>query len=322
MLRVLIVDDSKTDREILLGNLPERLFRECDFLEADSVAMARRVLAIKDVDVIALDLSLPDSDGFETFFAMKQIAKGAAIVILSGNEDDSLAKKLIEHGADSYILKGTVDPKGVYRTLTNAAVRAKHTVRVTEDEAFATRRAQTAARNMLTSHKSGQMAAVKETSVAEAISTNTELTVLILEKQARLGEAAAEMKTEVGGIKSDISELKDVTGGIQSDFSELKNKYTELKVRLDNHDGEKARLSAELDVGRKEMKSFSNEFHELKTAHAVATTKHELFFDRLRDGASHHRGKLATGLTTLATSPFWGPKVVEGIVWLVKHFAQ
>lgn len=293
MLRVLIVDDSRVDREILLGNLPEKLFKECDFLEAESISMARRVLAIKDVDVIALDLSLPDSDGFETFFTMKQMAKGAAIVILSGNDDDSLAKKLIAHGADSYILKGTVDPHGVYRTLTNAAVRAKCTIRVTEDEAMVTRRAQTAARNMIKTYRSGEMLAVKEASLSEALSTNTDLTVLILEKQARMS--------------SDITELKSATA--------------RLDERMNAHDDEKQRLSIELSEGRKEMKSFTNEVNALKTDTAVAKTKHEAL-EKFKESAHQHRGKIATLLTTIVTSPFWGPKLVEGIIWLMKHFVR
>ena len=50
-------------------------------------------------DVILLDLSLPDSHGLETFFAMHAHAGDVPIVVLSGHDDEPSAVKAVQAGA-------------------------------------------------------------------------------------------------------------------------------------------------------------------------------------------------------------------------------
>jgi DNA-binding NarL/FixJ family response regulator len=58
-----------------------------------------------DPDVIILDYGLPGMNGYETLLEIKKKNPNIHVVILSNNDDRKLMKKLLEAGADDYVLK-------------------------------------------------------------------------------------------------------------------------------------------------------------------------------------------------------------------------
>src|SRR6476659_1602610 len=62
----------------------------------DRLATGILRLGVGDIDVILLDLSLPDSQGEETFARTKAYAPDTAIVVLTGFDDEALALKLVK----------------------------------------------------------------------------------------------------------------------------------------------------------------------------------------------------------------------------------
>ncbi len=63
-------------------------------------------LALGDVDVLLLDLGLPDSQGLETAVEAMRSAPAVPIVVLTGYDDDEAAAEAIERGAQDYLVKG------------------------------------------------------------------------------------------------------------------------------------------------------------------------------------------------------------------------
>jgi signal transduction histidine kinase len=88
---------------------------------AEGIAMAR---AIK-LDAILLDLSLPDSAGRNTVHAMHAAAPDVPIVVLTGNDEDSLALDALNAGAQDFLVKGQFDQDMLGRALRYALVRGK-----------------------------------------------------------------------------------------------------------------------------------------------------------------------------------------------------
>ena len=70
------------------------------------------------IDLILLDLDLPDSHGFETFDNLQKQVPELPIIVLTGNKDDQLAVKAVQSGAQDYLIKDNLD--------SNLLVRAIH----------------------------------------------------------------------------------------------------------------------------------------------------------------------------------------------------
>ncbi|MGH7257013.1 MAG: PAS domain S-box protein, partial [Nitrospiraceae bacterium] len=75
------------------------------------------------IDIVLLDLSLPDSQGFDTLIQMHKAAMGIPIVVLAGIEDETLGLQLIQHGAQDYLVKGQVTASHLQRSLRYAVER-------------------------------------------------------------------------------------------------------------------------------------------------------------------------------------------------------
>ncbi|OGW80433.1 MAG: hypothetical protein A3G33_02365 [Omnitrophica bacterium RIFCSPLOWO2_12_FULL_44_17] len=82
-------------------------------------------LSSEKVDVLLLDLSLPDSKGLKTFIKIHSYAPEIPIVILSGMDDDTIALEAVRNGAQDYLVKGQFDRKLLVRTILYAIERCR-----------------------------------------------------------------------------------------------------------------------------------------------------------------------------------------------------
>src|SRR5690349_20911677 len=71
----------------------------------DTLAAGLDRLARGGVDVVLLDLGLPDSYGVETLLAMRAHAPAMPVIILSAADSESLALQMIQEGAEDYLVK-------------------------------------------------------------------------------------------------------------------------------------------------------------------------------------------------------------------------
>jgi PAS domain S-box-containing protein len=76
-----------------------------------------------NIDVILLDLSLPDSKGLDTFFKVFDQAPGVPIILLTITDDETLAIKAVQAGAQDYLIKGQVDGNLLVRSIHYAIER-------------------------------------------------------------------------------------------------------------------------------------------------------------------------------------------------------
>ena len=100
-LTVLLVED---DRE-LRGTLRESLTVEgYAVLAAASLADAHALLSNGRVDIVLLDLGLPDGDG-ETLLAALRRGRGTPVIVISARETDDPKIRLLDAGADDFLVK-------------------------------------------------------------------------------------------------------------------------------------------------------------------------------------------------------------------------
>src|SRR5208337_242035 len=101
-MRLLIVEDN--DR---LVALLERLFREHGHV-VDAFSTVDEAIAALDAapyDAIVLDLTLPDGEGADVLRAVRQKGEGTPVLIASARADVLERIKLLDQGADDYLVK-------------------------------------------------------------------------------------------------------------------------------------------------------------------------------------------------------------------------
>lgn len=81
------------------------------------------ILGSTEVDVILLDLNLPDSRGLETFLKIQRIAPELPVIILSGMSDEALAVQSVRAGAQDYAVKGSMSVPVLVRAVRYALER-------------------------------------------------------------------------------------------------------------------------------------------------------------------------------------------------------
>ncbi len=125
-VRLLLVEDNREHVE-LLEQLLSSSADVADFrLEVlETLVGAQDRLTKPGIDLILLDLSLPDSDGIETFIRMIEVVPDVPIVVLSGINDVALAIETVQLGAQDYLVKGHVDNHLLVRSLQYAYERKR-----------------------------------------------------------------------------------------------------------------------------------------------------------------------------------------------------
>jgi len=119
---VLLIEDNPGDADLMRlrlieGKTPVQV--KCVNRLSDGLASLRQNLP----SVILLDLNLPDSRGSETFRKVLKVAPDTPVVILSGLEDEGLARKAMNQGVQDYLIKGDVTGKNLERAMHHAVER-------------------------------------------------------------------------------------------------------------------------------------------------------------------------------------------------------
>jgi DNA-binding NarL/FixJ family response regulator len=106
-MKILLVDDHALFRDGIALVL-ERLGAPLELLEAGGGAEARACVALhRDLDLVLLDVALPDEDGLETLRALRQTAPEVPVVVLSALDGHAGISRALALGAQGYIPKST-----------------------------------------------------------------------------------------------------------------------------------------------------------------------------------------------------------------------
>lgn len=190
VMRILIVEDSPTDRELLRYLLEDQFQSEAKFREANNLATAFRYLEQKNIDCILLDLQLPDSAGKETFSKINDRFPDIPTVVMTHNKDRTLAIDMIKMGAADYVLKDFTNPEDIFRRIVFAVEKHHRTVRMAPEKVQAVHELERAKANMMTAHKSGEHVAIQSTTV---------------EATAAVAEISRKMFTELQSISNELA---------------------------------------------------------------------------------------------------------------------
>lgn len=123
--KVLLVEDNPGDAKLLRMMLSEAGNTPFDLECADRLSAGLARLSAGGIGLILLDLSLPDSQGLATFARVHSQAPEVPIIVLSGLDDEAIALRTVQEGAQDYLIKGSVDSHLLVRAMRYAIERKR-----------------------------------------------------------------------------------------------------------------------------------------------------------------------------------------------------
>src|SRR6266849_1118986 len=137
-----------------------------DLTHHKSMEKAITHLLANPVDIVLLDLGLPDASGLGAVQQAHAIAAGVPIVVLTGSDDELLAAQALQEGAQDYLIKGQIEPHALLRSLRYAMERQER-ARQLETEIEERKRAEDRFRVMVETAPTGIVIADERGRIAE-----------------------------------------------------------------------------------------------------------------------------------------------------------
>jgi PAS domain S-box-containing protein len=136
-IRVLLIDDEPAQIWLVQAHLSSattKTGKEITLLSAESLKEGFERLAQNDIDILLLDLSLPDSFGAATFAKVRARFPELPTVVLTNLEDEEMGIGLVQSGAQDYLVKGQISDLILFRTIRHAIERKQTELALRESE--------------------------------------------------------------------------------------------------------------------------------------------------------------------------------------------
>ena len=122
---ILLIEDNPRDARLFQEQLLSSSRVQYDITVADRLASGLELAAQKSFKLILLDLTLPDSNGIETFSEVFKCSSRSAIIVLTGLDDEALALRALRFGAQDYLVKGQVNADVLNKAIQYAIERKR-----------------------------------------------------------------------------------------------------------------------------------------------------------------------------------------------------
>lgn len=132
-IKVLMVEDNVNYGQLVKKKLRSSKSAKFDVVLADTLQNGLMELSENEIDIVLLDLNLPDSYEIDTFVNMKKNAPNIPIIILTSLDNEEIAINSIQMGAQDYIVKDMINAELLVRSI-NYSIERKKTSRELEKQ--------------------------------------------------------------------------------------------------------------------------------------------------------------------------------------------
>jgi len=108
-IKILLIEDNPEDAYLIRTLLRRIEDIYVDLHHANTLASAFERLDAELFDIVLSDLSLPDSEGMQTFTRLRERYPDTPLIVMTGLNDKRLALSAIQEGAQDYLVKGQFD---------------------------------------------------------------------------------------------------------------------------------------------------------------------------------------------------------------------
>lgn len=122
-LQILLVEDNAGDVLLLRSMFGKE--RPDSFELTHFVRMSEALVHLEKggVDVVLLDMGLPDGHGLDTVRRARAVAPRVPVIVLTGLDDEAIAAEAMREGAQDYLIKGQIENRALPRALRHAIER-------------------------------------------------------------------------------------------------------------------------------------------------------------------------------------------------------
>jgi signal transduction histidine kinase len=124
-LRVLLVEDNAGDARLLREMFSKEKAGSFELTHKVRMSEAEVLLARGGIDVVLLDMGLPDGHGIENLRRARAASPDVVMMVLTGLDDEALAAEAIKEGAQDYLIKGQIENRALPRALRHAMDRQR-----------------------------------------------------------------------------------------------------------------------------------------------------------------------------------------------------
>ena len=107
--KVLLVEDNPGDARLMREHLADPAGHSFELEHVSTLTQGLERLSRGGIDLVLLDLSLPDSPMPDTFQRVHACAPEVPIIVMSGLDDEKFAIQTVQEGAQDYLVKSFVD---------------------------------------------------------------------------------------------------------------------------------------------------------------------------------------------------------------------
>jgi len=192
----LLIEDSPSDaflfQELILQSHPKMKLHHAERLQ-DGLELLRDPA----IELVLLDLSLPDAQGIETVSRTHSAREDAAIIVLTGLDDESTAVQAMQEGAQDYLVKGQVD-----RTLLARAIRYARERKRTEKAAHRFTLERAARARAVEDERRARFLAEASRALASSLDQDATLSAVAKLSVPAIGEGCLiDLEAEEGGVR-------------------------------------------------------------------------------------------------------------------------
>ena len=125
-LVILTVEDNPSDLFLLEHMLRSSGLEIRQLYSTDTIGEAYRLLQQREINLVLLDLSLPDSWGIHSFQRLKAVVQKIPVIILTGLSDTKVALEAIKEGAQDYLVKNELTEGLLAKTIQYSLERKRN----------------------------------------------------------------------------------------------------------------------------------------------------------------------------------------------------
>jgi DNA-binding response OmpR family regulator len=124
-MTILLIEDNPADVEMIRELLSDHKGSSFDIVCADRLSAVKPFFAESGIDIILLDLGLPDSQGLDTLRWVREHAGDVPIVVLTMLDNEETGLNALKGGAQDYLVKGQMNGPLIVRSLRYAIERGR-----------------------------------------------------------------------------------------------------------------------------------------------------------------------------------------------------
>lgn len=223
--RALLVDDDDTTREFVEYVFAEKYIDRCQIVSVESLGEAVHLIhhqPERRIDIVLLDLGLPETQGIETFIEFRKHIKDLPVIVFTGNDDPEIRLSLIAKGAIEVIYKGSMTPLGLYQAISNGVIKGFYRMGAQKTEAIRL------PESLLRDAKDAQENLRKH---MDSLPPGADGGEKVRDKAQMVGlEILAELSREVGGLNASMTSLRQDIDSLKDEHDDVRSSVVDLKI--------------------------------------------------------------------------------------------